>query len=229
MQLPLKIIYQDEHLIAIDKPSGLLVHRSNLDAQNTEFAVQRLRDQIQQEVYPCHRLDRPTSGALLFALNREALRETCKQFEAGTVQKTYHAIVRGWPDDNGRIDYPLRQEEPPHKLQDAITDYICLSRAELPIPSGRYTSTRVARLQLHPHSGRKHQLRRHLAHIRHPIMGDTRHGDGAQNRFLRAHANCNRLLLRATELHLYRTDGTELHISAGFEDEFETARKQLTL
>ncbi|ADE54435.1 pseudouridine synthase [Coraliomargarita akajimensis] len=227
--MPLNLIYQDTDLVIIDKPSGLLVHRSKLDAQNTEFAVQQLRDQIGQEVFPCHRLDRPTSGLLVFALNRATLRTVAQQFAEGRVWKSYLAIVRGWPNADGIIDYPLRQEEPPHKIQEAQTHYTTLKCSELPVPVGRYATARVALLELQPQSGRTHQLRRHLAHIRHPILGDTRHGDGAQNRFMRETAKCNRLLLRATQLRFTLPNGVEQHIEAPLEEDFEEARNRLRL
>ena len=200
MHLP--IIYQDADYVAIDKPPGLLVHRTQLDAYATEFALQILRDQIGQEVFPCHRLDRPTSGILLFALNHDALRFAQNQFVEKTTHKEYHAVVRGWAPDSGEIDYDLRSEENPTKSKSAQTRYTCISRCQLKLPVGRYPTARFSLLKLIPLTGRKHQLRRHMAHLRHPILGDTCHGDSAQNRFLREHFGVQRLLLRATRLEI---------------------------
>ncbi len=225
----LNVLYQDPDYVVIDKPSGLLVHRTALDTAATEFALQMLRDQIGQEVSPCHRLDRPTSGLLLFALNKNALTEAKMQFEAKTVRKEYIAIVRGWPPEAGDIDYDLRSEDNPDKVQAAQTHYRRLAQSEVPFPSGRYPTTRTALLQLTPKTGRKHQLRRHLAHLRHPILGDTRHGDGAQNRFLRTYCGCDRLMLRATHLEWQVADGRRIQIIAPPEPAFEDVLTKLRL
>jgi tRNA pseudouridine65 synthase len=213
MHLP--ILYQDTDYVAIDKPPGLLVHRTQLDVQATEFALQILRDQIGQAVFPCHRLDRPTSGILLFALNPEAHRFAQAQFAEQQAHKEYHAVVRGWTEDSGLIDYDLRSEHNPEKSQAAQTEYTCLKRSQIELPVGRYPSARFSLLKLHPLTGRTHQLRRHLAHIRHPIVGDTRHGDSAQNKFLRQHCGQQRLLLRATQLQIrHPSTSTRLCICA---------------
>ena len=142
--MQLKIHYQDDRFVVIDKPSGLLVHRTALDTQANEFAVQLLRDQIGYEVHPCHRLDRPTCGALLFALDKAALVHAKEQFLVKTVQKIYYAVVRGWPVDSGYIDYELRSEDNPEKVQESKTGFECVSRSELPHPVGRYQTARFA-------------------------------------------------------------------------------------
>lgn len=198
----LRILYQDSHYVAVDKPAGLLVHRTALDPTETNFALQQLRDQLDQPVFPCHRLDRPTSGVLLFALTQEALRHAQTQFAAQRTEKRYQAVVRGWTPAEGRIDYPLRLEERPKKIQEAVTCFHKLRQSAVKKPVGRYPEARFSLLELRPKTGRKHQIRRHLAHLRHPILGDTRHGDGAQNRFLREHCGRQMLLLRATALEL---------------------------
>lgn len=228
--MSLKIIYKDEHYVAIDKPHGLLVHRSPLDAGETVFALQLLRDQIGQPVYPCHRLDRPTSGVLLFALSPECLRFTQDELADQGCDKVYRAVVRGWTSPEGEIDYDLRSEEPPHRIQSARTHYRTLSKSELPEPVGRYSSARFSLLELRPSTGRKHQLRRHLAHIRHPILGDTRHGDGAQNRFLRDFCGCQRLMLRAESLAFtHAISGQRVSLTTGADTEFDRILRQFQL
>ncbi len=199
---PLNILHRDEAYVAIDKPAGMLVHRTSLAADSCVFALQTLRDQLGQEVFPCHRLDRPTSGVLLFALTKEALRVAQKALAGPSAQKTYRAVVRGWTDPQGQIDYPLRSEFKPFKLQEALTHYCTLCRSTVEHPVGRYHQARFSLVELVPKTGRTHQLRRHLAHLRHPILGDTRHGDGAQNRFLREYCLGHHLLLRATRLEI---------------------------
>ncbi|GAB5382047.1 MAG: tRNA pseudouridine(65) synthase TruC [Aliiglaciecola sp.] len=207
----LEVIYQDEHVVAIHKPAGLLVHRSLIDKRETVFAMQMLRDQINQHVFPVHRLDRPTSGVLLFALSSDVARMLTEQLTLKHVSKTYYAIVRGYSPEQGQIDYALkekldkiadkkaRQDKAP---QDALTDFQTLQSFELPFPVGRYQSARYSLVKLMPKTGRKHQLRRHMAHIRHPIVGDTTHGDGKQNQFVRLQYNFEGMALTCFEMAL---------------------------
>lgn len=210
-QQPLEIIYQDEHLVAINKPSGLLVHRSHIDPHETEFAVQHLRDQIQQYVYPVHRLDKPTSGILLFALNEQCAQLISQQFLDHSINKQYLAVVRGYTARSGHINHPLKvirdkiadkhksRDKPP---QEAITDYQTLAQIELPYKVEKYPTSRYSLVRLKPKTGRKHQLRRHMKHISHPIIGDPKYGRSAHNRFFAEHFDCKRLMLHAEKLEL---------------------------
>ena len=205
MSEPLSLLYQDEYLVAIDKPAGLLVHRSWLDRHETQFAMQMTRDRIGKHVYPVHRLDRPTSGVLLFALDSQTAHQLSLDFAGHSVQKEYLALVRGWTPEQLYIDYPLKEEldriadplaDPDKPAQAAQTWLQRLQQVELPFAvSPRHPSSRYSLLRLRPHTGRKHQLRRHLAHISHPIVGDTTHGDGRHNRFFREQFDCQRLML----------------------------------
>jgi tRNA pseudouridine65 synthase len=207
----LSIIYQDEYLVVINKPSGLLVHRSMLDKHETQFAVQMLRDQIGQHVFPVHRLDRPTSGVLVFALSADIARNVGEQFATQVIKKTYLAVVRGHIIDEGRIDYALKEKhdkiadkmaKQDKPAQEAVTLFKCLDKFELPFVVSKYPSARYSWVQLTPKTGRKHQLRRHLAHINHPIVGDTAHGDGKHNTFIRQQFNFNQLALTCKSLVL---------------------------
>ena len=207
----LPILYQDEALVAINKPAGLLVHRSNIDRHETRFAIQLLRNQLGQHVYPLHRLDKPTAGVLLFALNPDIARHMMEQFINHTVHKRYLAVVRGYSETAAVIDYPLKEEQDKMSdsnasqnkpAQSAVTEYQRLATVELPYAVGRYETARYSLLRLTPRTGRKHQIRRHMKHIFHPIIGDTSHGDGKQNEFFRQQFNCHRLLLAATELEI---------------------------
>lgn len=190
----LTIIYQDQFMVVVDKPANLLVHRSMLDKHETQFAMQIVRDQINQHVFPVHRLDRPTSGVLVFALSSEIARVLGEQFSSHTIFKRYLAIVRGHAPAKGEIDYALKEQldkiadklaKKDKEPQSAQTEYHCLHTFELPFAVSRYPSARYSLMELLPKTGRKHQLRRHMAHINHPIVGDTTHGDGKHNRFLR--------------------------------------------
>jgi tRNA pseudouridine65 synthase len=213
--LALPILFRDDRLIAIDKPPGLLVHRSDIDRHETRFAVQLLRDQIGQRVQPVHRLDKGTSGVLLFALDNEAARDLGQQFEANTVEKKYLAIVRGWPAEAGVIDHPLARRHDAYgrpvvdaQPQAAITHYRRLATVELPYEVEGYPTARYALVELQPLTGRRHQLRRHLAHIAHPIIGDATYGRGRHNRFFQQQFGCHRLLLACVELGFRHPDGT---------------------
>ena len=234
----LEILYQDEYLVAINKPSGLLVHRSWLDTNATEFAVQKLRDQIGQHVYPVHRLDRPTSGVLLFVLDKDSARHLMQQFIDQTTEKSYLAVVRGHLGE-GRLDYPLKYQydkiadkkadmtKPP---QEAVTEYRCLAQTEVPIAVGPYTSSRYSLMELIPKTGRKHQLRRHMKHLRHPIVGDTSHGDGKHNIMFREHFNLQRLLLHAASLSVtHPKTGERIEINAPLTSEFLSVLSDINL
>jgi len=205
----LDVLYRDPYLVAVHKPAGLLVHRSQVDVHATENCMSRLRDQLGQWVYPVHRLDRPVSGLLLFALDPETARRMGTAFSEHHTRKTYLALVRGHCKDSGLIDYPLKEEldqatdaraRPNPPAKPAITEYVCLSKIEIPEPVGRYPSARYSLMALHPITGRKHQLRRHMKHIFHPIIGDTSHGDGCHNQFFRDRFGSSPLMLAATEL-----------------------------
>ena len=195
--ISLEIIYETDELVAINKPHGLLVHRSKIAADADEFAVQLLRDQIGQWVYPVHRLDRKTSGVLLFAKSKEVNSAIQMQFQNRLVHKTYVAIVRGYMVAEGTIDYPLKKG---NKTQDALTHYRCIERFELNIPSGKFSTSRYSLVELKPVTGRFHQLRKHLAHCLHPIIGDRPHGCNKQNRLWKEHFGMTTMLLHARSL-----------------------------
>ncbi|MBC2606553.1 pseudouridine synthase [Pelagicoccus albus] len=223
----LDILYRDDRYIAIHKPSGLLVHRSPIDRRETRFAIQVLRDQIGQMVYPAHRIDRPTSGILLFGLDQEAGTRLSVLFQERKVQKRYHAIVRGHTPESGSIDSPLNKYEDldghikSEQTQEALTHYQRLLASELPYPTERYATSRFSLLELKPHTGRRHQLRRHLAHIRYPIIGDVRHGCNKTNKLARSNFDIQRLLLAATHLSFQHPfENTEVAIDCEPEDSF---------
>ena len=204
-----KLVYRDEFLVAIDKPSGLLVHRSPIDRHETRFALQMVRNQIGQHVFPVHRLDKPTSGVLLFGLSSDIARHLSAQFAAGTVHKEYLAVVRGHCPENGVIDYALKEQldkiadkhsRKDKPAQDAVTHFRRLATVEVPFTVDRYPTSRYSLVELRPETGRKHQLRRHMKHIGYPMIGDAKHGKGVHNRFFQRQYNCARLLLVCTGL-----------------------------
>ena len=225
-----EVIYQDEYLVAINKPSGLLVHRSPIDRHETRFALQLVRDQIGQHVYPVHRLDKPTSGVLLFGLSGEMARLVSGQFAAATVHKHYLAVVRGYCPQGGLIDHPLqlkldriadrdRRQDP--LPQQAQTRFQRLATVEVPFAVDRYPQSRYSLVALQPRTGRKHQLRRHMKHIGHPIIGDAKHGKGLHNRFFQAQYDCHRLLLACVGMELsHPVTGQPLQLQAALDAPF---------
>lgn len=228
----LEILYRDEYYIAINKPSGLLVHRSPIDRHETQFAVQMLRDQIGQYVYPLHRLDKPTSGVLFFALDKESANLASQQFKEHSIQKIYHTVVRGYPDESGIIEHPLvekldkiadKKANTNKEAQDATTYFKTLANVELPYAVGRYDKTRYSLVEVKPRTGRKHQIRRHMKHISHHILGDTKYGRGEHNKLIRQEFACHRLLLHATKLSIYHPHlNREIVIEAGFDEVFKS-------
>ncbi|WP_035333216.1 pseudouridine synthase [Dyadobacter crusticola] len=194
----LPIIFRDEFLIAVNKPHGLLVHRSAIAADTDQFAVQILRDQIGQHVYPAHRLDRKTAGILLFALNEEVNSLMQQQFQNGLVDKTYHAIVRGFTPEQLDIDYPLKKEN--GTMQEAFTAMRALLHSEVGFSVGKHPTSRYSLVELKPTTGRMHQLRKHMAHIFHPIIGDRPYGCNKQNRYFKEQFGVMEMMLHASEL-----------------------------
>ncbi len=204
MPLPIPVLYRDEDLLVVNKPPGLLVHRTPLDPHETESLVTRLWDQLAMAIHPLHRLDRPTSGVLVAGLSQRILRPMSEAFAAGEVDKTYLALVRGWPEDEGIIDHPLRDLEDRRgrkiregSAREALTGYRTLERFEFPLPFGGFETTRCALVEVTPKTGRYRQIRRHFKHIFHPLIGDTTFGDGKVNRHFRDHFACHRLMLHA--------------------------------
>lgn len=217
---PLEILYQDEHLVAINKPHGLLVHRSKIAAEENVFALQLLRDQIGQRVYPVHRLDRKTSGVLLFALNEETNSKMKLIFREQQIKKTYWAIVRGYTDSKGTIDYPLRKEN--GQLQEAISHYKTLMHTEIPLAFGKFNTSRYSLVEVKPETGRMHQIRKHLAHINHPIIADRPHGCNKQNKLFKEKWSMDSMLLHAKTLEfMHPHSHKEVAIVAKISSEFE--------
>ena len=217
--MDLEIIYQDEYLIAINKPHGLLVHRSSIARNAQTFALQELRNKINRKVFPIHRLDRKTAGCLLFALDENTLKSMQQFFAEGKIKKTYLAIVRGYTDQSGTINYPLENEN--RKIQDAITQYKTLAHAEISIPFGKHSTSRYSLVKIFPLTGRMHQIRKHFAHIIHPIIGDRPHGCNKQNKLFKEKWQMTTMMLHASGIEfLHPVSNEQIEISANPSTEF---------
>lgn len=214
------ILYQDDYLIAIVKPAGILVHRSQLDVHDQKNILQQLRRQTGRFLFPVHRLDKPTSGVLLFALDSSSARIVSQQFEHHTIKKHYLAVVRGYTDSAGTIDYPIRDKDAKTKHRnEAVTSYTRLATIELPYRIDRYPTTRYSLLNVTPVTGRRHQIRLHMKHIKHPLIGDSSYGKTTHNRFFTKQFSSSRLLLHAHKLVLLHPhSGCEIEICSAIED-----------
>ncbi|HEY4291763.1 pseudouridine synthase [Luteibacter sp.] len=216
----LDILYQDDDIVAVNKPANLAVHRSKFVGPDDAFLIDLLREQVEGRLHLAHRLDRATSGVLLVARSSEVAAQLGEQFMGRSVRKRYLAVVRGWPDPaEGTVDYPLPGSRDTGPRKDARTDYRCLATVEVDIPLGRYEKQRYAFLAAEPQTGRFRQIRKHFAHIHHPIVGDSQHGRGDHNRLFKQHFASHRLLLHAASLSFaHPGDGRAVTLNASLDD-----------
>lgn len=218
--MQLEILYKDDCIVAVNKPHGLLVHRTKIADDAEEFALQILRDQLGQSVYPAHRLDRKTGGVLIFALNEETNRSLQINFANNQIKKTYWALVRGFTESDGVIDYALKRDD--GKIQDAMTIYRTLQHFEIPIPFGKFNSSRYSLVEVYPQTGRMHQIRKHFAHIYHPIIGDRPHGCNKQNKLFLERFQMNTMLLHARQIELiHPVNNEKIIIEATLQNDFQ--------
>lgn len=226
--MELEIVYQDEYFAAINKPHGLLVHKTKLALDAAIFALQLLRNQLGQKVSPCHRIDRKTSGVLLFALDDEADRHMKALFANGATHKTYLTIVRGFTESEGVIDYALKKEN--GNSQEAITKYKTLQQTEIDLPQGKHPTSRYSLVEAYPKTGRMHQIRKHFAHIHHPIIGDRPHGCNKQNKLFKEKWGMDSMMLHANRLaFVHPITQKEVVIQANLSSEFLRVKSILGL
>lgn len=215
---PLHIVWQDEEMLVVYKPAGWLVHRTPLARHETRIVLQVLRDQIGQHVWPVHRLDQGTCGLLVFALNSQACQRLSQAFMEQRVHKHYLALVRGWLPESIDVDHALKPDDAPEHApaQPAQTLLQCLATLDWPESAdGKHPTTRLSLVQAFPRTGRRHQIRRHLKHVAHPIIGDATHGKGPLNRWWAERLGFQRLWLHAHALQIAHPRSAEmLHITA---------------
>jgi tRNA pseudouridine65 synthase len=225
---PLAVLYRDEALAVVDKPAGLMVHDSALARGETDFAADRLRTQFGRPIHLVHRLDRATSGCLLLAFDRETASLLGKTLMAHGVEKTYLAVCRGWPAEEAfRVDHALDGGPGKPEKKPAVTDFRRLAQCELALPShnaeAAFPTSRYALLHAWPQTGRFRQIRRHLKHLSHHLIGDSSHGDGRHNRQFCA-LGIHRMLLHAQTLAFdHPHSGERLRVSAPVDAEFAKA------
>lgn len=217
-------------MVAIHKPCAILVHRTSI-SEDKIFVLQLLRDQLGQRLFPVHRLDRPTSGVLLMAKTPDIAGQLSEQFRAKKVAKQYQAIVRGYLPEKGTIDYAIGDPEDKSKpKQAAITHYQRISQSEIEIPIGRYPTARFSLVEINPETGRRHQIRRHFSHLRHPIIGDKKHGDVKHNTFFREEWGLGRLFLHAKQIAFIHPNSEQVMvIESEIPPDFIRVRKLLSL
>ncbi len=209
MSEALDILYRDDHCVVVNKPRGVLVHRSKLDRHENTFLLQTLRDQLGQHLYPVHRLDKPTSGALLFALSPEAAAQLQTQLEENRAEKHYLLVCRGFCPQRGEIDHPLkpvndfrrtRHKSNNGEAKPALTRFQRLATIELPVAVDKYPRSRYSLVKASLLTGRRHQIRRHFKHISHPIIGCPKYGKSTHNRYFAEQLHAPGLLLHAWQL-----------------------------
>jgi tRNA pseudouridine65 synthase len=220
----INLLYSDDDLIVVDKPAGMPVHRSHFVGPAETYLIDQVREQVGGEVYLAHRLDRATSGVLLIARSSAMAGALGEQFMGRDVHKHYLAVVRGWPDPaEDLIDYPLPGSRETGPRREARTRYRRLATIEVPIPLGRYPQQRYALVEAEPETGRFRQIRKHLAHIHHPIIGDSQHGRGDHNRLYKQHFGCHRMLLHARRLRFaHPRTGEPMTVEAPLDEAFST-------
>ncbi|MEO8011439.1 MAG: pseudouridine synthase, partial [Dokdonella sp.] len=203
------ILYQDDHIVVVDKPAGMPVHRSRMVACDDAYLIDVVREQVGGALHLIHRLDRATSGVVLIGRNAQVAGTLGRQFMAREVEKTYLAVCRGWPDEAGGIDSPLPGVRENSERKPATTRWRRLDTIEVPIAINRYPQQRYALIEVNPETGRYRQIRRHFAHARHPLIGDTSHGRTEHNRLFKQYFSVHRLLLHAWRLRFTHPHSSE--------------------
>lgn len=222
-RVQLAVLYADDRMAVVDKPAGLMVHDSKLARGETDFAADRLREQFGKPVFLIHRLDRATSGCLLLAFDREAAGALGRALMAGEVEKDYLAVCRGWPEESFIVDHPLDGGPGKPEKKPALTRFQRLATGELALPSAGFETSRYALLRCRPETGRFRQIRRHLKHVSHHMIGDTSHGDGRHNRQFRM-LGVHRMLLHAVRLSFpHPAGGGRVEATAPLDTEWRKA------
>lgn len=221
-----QVLYHDDKVLVVNKPAGVPVHGSPMLEGRPPTVLAMARVFTGQVVHAAHRLDRPVSGALVLAFDRDTLATLSRFFELQEVKKKYLAVARGWTAEAGLIDHPLRpprdERRDKDEAREALTRFRRLATVELPYAVPPYQSARYSLVELEPKTGRRHQLRRHMKHISHHLVGDTSYGKGEHNRLFRERLGCERLLLHSRSISFrHPVNGQEVSVTAPLDDAFE--------
>ena len=216
----LPVLYADAQIAVVNKPAGVMAHDSKLARGETDFVADRLRAQFGKPIFLIHRLDRATSGCLLVAFDRDSASTLGKVLMSREVEKDYLAVCRGWPEPDFIVDHAIDGGPGKPEKKPALTRFMRLATGELPLPSGDFATSRYALLRCQPETGRFRQIRRHLKHAFHHLIGDTSHGDGRHNRHFRMHG-VHRMLLHAVRLSFpHPVTGERIEAVAPLDAEF---------
>lgn len=226
------VLYREDELLAVNKPCGVPVHGSRILEDTPDTLLTMVRRHEGRLVHAAHRLDRPVSGALLLTTSREMVAYLGRLFENRKVKKCYLAVVRGWVEPKGTISHSLHAPKDVRKAaseaREAVTHYELIAKGELPFPVQPYPAARYSLVSLYPETGRRHQLRMHMKHISHHLIGDTTYGRGEHNRLFRHELGCRRLLLHAWSLEFrHPVSGRKTRIEAPLDDVFSRVLREI--
>lgn len=217
----LEIVYEDQWCFVVNKPNNLLVHHSYY-ARNIEedSLVELLKKQGYETPVPVHRLDRKTSGLILFSKTKEDVPVFQKLFDENKIEKTYWALVRGHVSESGIVDSPVKNERSNYK--EACTEYSCLKTFERDYDIPPYPTQRYSLVEFKPKTGRYHQLRIHANKISHPIINDPKYGNRHHNHYFQENLGIHELFLHAKKLNLvHPVTGSNIEVEAELPDHWK--------
>jgi tRNA pseudouridine65 synthase len=218
-------LFREDELLGVNKPAGVPVHGGRILTDQPETLLMMIRSHEGKVVHPAHRLDRPVSGVMILSGSKPMLAQLGREFENRQVRKCYLAVARGWTEPGGTISHPLYPARDDRKTnsvaREAVTRYQRIAQVEIPFPVHPYPASRYSLLALYPETGRRHQLRRHMKHISHHLIGDTTYGRGEHNLMFREKFDCHRLLLHAWSLEFrHPANHKRVRIQAPLDAEF---------
>jgi tRNA pseudouridine65 synthase len=222
----IEIIYEDDFIIALNKAHGDLMHSSPI----ARDAPYNLKDDLSAykgfPCFPLHRLDRKTSGICLFSKNKQHNFEFQTLFDSKQIRKTYYSIVRGFTPEMSTIDYPLINDA--GKIQKAITQFRTLETGEIHYYYNGFPTIRYSLVHIIPDTGRFHQIRKHFAHIYHPIIGDRPHGCNKQNKLWKEVFGQTEMMLHAYSIHfIHPFTQQNINLTANFSAAFKKAHLRI--
>ena len=212
--MKIEILYQDEDIVAVNKPSGIIVHPWKECADKVSL-MKMVKETTGKWVYPVHRLDRPVSGVIFFAFSSESANNLKIALESSSSMKIYLGLCKGVLKESGIINYPLKNQ--------ARTTSKASSTAFWPITSNGFITLVKFRIM----TGRYHQIRRHCSAMSHQLIGDSKYGKGRINRFYKENFGLNRLFLHCMGTKLFLPNEKQLEIAAPLPDDLNSVLRSL--